>query len=68
MSLKMTPKIVQNEPPERTLPQTPPGGAPEPQNLIKQTKNTPGETCQARRTESAASCVKYSLVKQLTKS
>ena len=43
MSLKMTPKIVQNEPPERTLPETPPGGAREPQNLIKQTKNTSGK-------------------------
>ena len=33
MSLKMTPKIDQNEPRERTASETPPGGAQKPQNL-----------------------------------
>ena len=43
MGLKMTPKIDQNEPRERTASETPPGGAQKPQNLIKQTKTPPGE-------------------------
>ena len=43
MSLKMTPKIVQNEPRERTASETPPGGTQKPQNLIKPTKTPPGE-------------------------
>ena len=53
MSPKTTPKIVQNEPREWTALETPPGGSRKPQNLIKPTKNTPGGTCGARRTESA---------------
>ena len=43
MSLKMTPKIDQNEPRERTASETPPGGAQKPQNLLKPTKTPPGE-------------------------
>ena len=42
MSLKMTPKIDQNEPRERTASETPPGGAQKPQNLLKPTKTPPG--------------------------
>ena len=42
MSLKMTPKINQNEPRERTASETPPGGAQKPQNLLKPTKTPPG--------------------------
>ena len=42
MSLKMTPKIDQNEPRERTASETPPGGAQKPQTLLKPTKTPPG--------------------------
>ena len=42
MSLKMTPKIDQNEPRERTASETPPGGAQKPQTLSKPTKTPPG--------------------------
>ena len=43
MSPKMDPKMVQNGPQERSLSETPPGGPREAQNLIKQTKTTPGK-------------------------
>ena len=40
---KMDPKNVPNEPRERTRSETPPGGAREAQNLIKQTKTPWGK-------------------------
>ena len=44
MSLKMTPKSDQNEPRDRPVSETPPGGAQKPQNLLKPTKTPPGKS------------------------